>query len=67
MAKLGDEDVKIGDIDHYKRCDGGIMLGLGVWFKRVNFDYLFKRGFGEAWDEGPAGAVNHTIRIGYAF
>ena len=23
------EDVKIGDIDHYKRCDGGIMLGLG--------------------------------------
>ena len=65
--KLGDEDVKIGDIDHYKRCDGGIMLGLGVWFKRVNFDYLFKRGFGEVRDEGPAGAVNHTIRIGYAF
>ena len=59
--------VTIGDIDDYNRCDGGILLGLGVWYKRVNFEYTFKRGFGEAWDDGPAGAVNHMIRLGYAF
>lgn len=62
-----DDDIKIGDIEDYKRCDGGILLGLGVWYKRVNFEYTFKRGFGEAWDDGPAGAVNHMIRLGYAF
>lgn len=27
----------------------------------------FKRGFGEVWEDGPAGAVNHMIRLGYAF
>ena len=62
-----DDEIKIGDIDDYNRCDGGILLGLGVWYKRVNFEYTFKRGFGEAWDDGPAGAVNHMIRLGYAF
>ena len=65
--EFDDDDIKIGDIEDYKRCDGGIMLGLGVWYKRVNFEYTFKRGFGEAWDDGPAGAVNHMIRLGYAF
>lgn len=65
--EFDDDDIKIGDIEDYKRCDGGIMLGLGVWYKRVNFEYTFKRGFGEAWDDGRAGAVNHMIRLGYAF
>lgn len=64
---MGDESIHIGDIDDYKRCDGGILLGLGIWYKRINFDYVFKRGFGEAWNDGPAGSVNHMIRVGYAF
>ncbi len=60
-------DVKIGNIDNYKRCDGGLIIGLGVWYKRINIDYAFKRGFGEVWKDGCAGAVNHLIRLGYAF
>ena len=62
-----DGDVKIGDIEDYKRCDGGLIIGMGVWYKRINIDYTFKRGFGEVWEDGPAGAVNHMIRLGYAF
>ena len=62
-----DGDVKIGDIEDYKRCDGGLIIGMGVWYKRINIDYTFKRGFGEVWEGGPAGAVNHMIRLGYAF
>ena len=61
------DDVKIGDIEDYKRCDGGLIIGMGVWYKRINIDYTFKRGFGEVWEDGPAGAVNHMIRLGYAF
>ncbi len=52
-----DGDVKIGDIEDYKRCDGGLIIGMGVWYKRINIDYTFKRGFGEVWEDGPAGAV----------
>ncbi|MBP3566982.1 MAG: outer membrane beta-barrel protein [Paraprevotella sp.] len=62
-----DGDIKIGDKDNYKRCDGGILVGFGVWYKRWNIDYTFKRGFAELFDNGPAGAVNHLIRLGYAF
>jgi len=62
-----DGDVKIGDIEDYKRCDGGLIIGMGVWYKRINIDYTFKRGFGEVWEDGPSGAVNHMIRLGYAF
>ena len=59
--------MKIGDIEDYKRCDGGLIIGMGVWYKRINIDYTFKRGFGEVREDGPAGAVNHMIRLGYAF
>ena len=47
--------------------NGGLIIGMGVWYKRINIDYTFKRGFGEVWEDGPAGAVNHMIRLGYAF
>lgn len=63
----GDEDINIGDVDDYKRFDGGIVLGMGVWYKRINFEYMFKRGFGEIVDDYVSGSVNHMIRVGYAF
>lgn len=55
------------EIDGYHRCDGGIILAFGVWYKKMNIDFMFKRGFGKLWDEGPDGAVNHLIRLGYEF
>ncbi len=61
------DDVQIGDIDDYHRCDGGILLGMGVWYKRINVEYVFRRGFGAAWGDFPSGSANHMIRLGYAF
>lgn len=69
-GKLKDDeghDTKLSDLDDYNRCDGGIIFALGVWYKKINIDYTFKRGFAKLWDDGPEGAVNHWIRLGYAF
>lgn len=55
------------ELDGYHRCDGGIILAFGVWYKQFNLDFMFKRGFAKLWDDGPDGAVNHLIRLGYAF
>lgn len=60
-------DLKIGDIEDYHRCDGGILLGMGVWYKRINVEYTFRRGFGALVDNGTSGSANHMIRLGYAF
>lgn len=63
----GDKDVNVGDVDDYKRFDGGLVIGVGIWYKRINLDYMFKRGFGEIVDGSTSGSVNHLLRIGYAF
>lgn len=60
-------NVKIGDIKDYKRFDGGLVLAFGVWYKNINLEYMFKRGFGELVDGGMKGSVNHLLRLGYAF
>ena len=59
--------VKINDLSGYKRCDGGIIIALGGWYKNINLEYMFKRGFAEIVDGGANGAVNHMLRVGYAF
>ena len=69
-GKLSGDDVhdqKIGDMEDYRRCDGGILLGMGIWYKRINLEYTFRRGFGALVSNGTSGSVNHMIRLGYAF
>lgn len=59
---------KIRDIEGYRRCDGGFVLGFGIWYRKINLDYSFRRGFGRVWhDNGPKNSINHVIRLGYAF
>ncbi len=50
--------------------DFGIQVGAGVWYGRVNLDFMYQRGFVDAywvtW-AGTATTSNFLIRIGYAF
>lgn len=64
---LRGDDIGIGDIDDFRRCDGGVLLGFGLWYKCVSLDYSYRRGFGKLWPDGPKNAVTHAIRLGYAF
>lgn len=66
-AKVGAEETRLRDMDDYKRFDGGLVLAFGMWYKNVNLEYMFKRGFAEITSDGYNGAVNHMIRVGYAF
>lgn len=62
------DDIKISDIDNYHRCDGGLLIGIGVWYQKFNLDFAYQRGFAaltKTLDEG--GASNFWIRLGYAF
>lgn len=58
---------KISDWDHYNRCDGGLLIGIGVWFNNINLDLAYQRGFAEQADGVEGGASNFLIRLGYAF
>lgn len=55
----------LNDIDGYKRCDGGALFGIGLWFSKINIDYTYKHGFASIWEKGPSGSVNHMIRLGF--
>lgn len=50
--KEDEESANIGkdDLEHYKRFDCGLQVGLGVWYKRFNFDITYQRGFMNAYD-----------------
>lgn len=60
-------DTKISDIDGYHRCDGGILIGVGVWYQNINLDFAYQRGFGHIVSGADGGASNFLIRLGYAF
>ena len=61
------EDTKISDIDDYNRCDGGLLIGIGVWYNNINLDFAYQRGFGHHIDDFEGAASNFLIRLGYAF
>lgn len=61
------EDTKISDIDDYNRCDGGLLIGIGVWYNNINLDFTYQRGFGHHIDDFEGAASNFLIRLGYAF
>lgn len=68
LAGVGSStDTKIGDINGYKRCDGGLIIGVGLWYQNVNLDFAYQRGFADITDYSDGGASNFLIRLGYAF
>lgn len=60
-------ETKIADWSEYHRCDGGLLIGIGLWYQNINLDFAYQRGFAnlDKWSEG--GASNFLIRLGYAF
>lgn len=67
----GEEDDKfsegLGDLEDYQRFDAGMQIGVGVWYKKFNFDITYQRGFID-WDKvDQTTSSNLMFRIGYAF
>lgn len=66
-----DGDNMIDDLD-YTSVDAGLQVGLGVWWKKINIDFMYQRGFINAFDwdyysSDTAHSSNFEIRLGYAF
>lgn len=67
------------DLSEFRRFDCGIQFGVGVWYKKFNFDITYQRGFMNAYDfsvdrtdfyvsEGAkVYSSNLMLRVGYAF
>lgn len=61
------------DSDFENRFDAGLQFGAGVWFKKVNLDFMYQIGFvntnphlsGHYYEGGKTG--NFVMRLGYAF
>lgn len=60
-------ETKIKDMDGYHRCDGGILIGVGVWYQKINLDFVYQRGFADLTEHADGSASNFLIRLGYAF
>lgn len=61
------DEVKIADLDDYRRCDGGLLIGIGLWYQNINLDFAYQRGFVNNFEDVDGGASNFLIRLGYAF
>ncbi len=46
--------------------DAGIQAGVGLWYGRVNLDFMYQRGFVDMLDVSSK-TSNFLIRVGYAF
>lgn len=57
----------LGDIEDYQRFDAGMALGGGLWYKRVNLDVTWQRGFIDVISDSKCQASNVMIRLGLAF
>lgn len=54
------------DIDN--DFDAGMQIGIGAWWKKLNIDFTYQRGFIKMFDDGDGlTSSNFEIRIGYAF
>lgn len=61
------EDANISDIEDYQYVDAGLKLGVGVWYKRLNLDLSYQKGFVEVIKDGEITSSNFQIRLGVAF
>ena len=67
------EESSISDLDDaygYQRLDAGVQAGIGVWYKRYNFDISYQKGFisvSDYIDNKNVYSSNLMIRLGIAF
>lgn len=53
------------DVELENDFDAGIQAGVGVWYGRINLDFMYQRGFVDMVEKGKTS--NFLIRVGYAF
>ena len=53
------------DVELENDFDAGIQAGVGVWYGRINLDFMYQRGFVDMVETGKTS--NFLIRVGYAF
>ncbi|MCM1452405.1 MAG: porin family protein [Clostridium sp.] len=54
------------DVELENDFDAGIQAGVGLWYGRINLDFMYQRGFVDMLDGGGK-TSNFLIRVGYAF
>ena len=67
-----DSDLKetsLSDMDNYPGVDVGIQFGVGFWWKNVNLDFTYQRGFIPVWDYDDCKVFSSQfmIRLGFSF
>lgn len=69
-----DYEYEDGDYDLEEGADAGLQVGIGVWYKRVNLDLTYQRGFAAAidnnyYDDGNLKGYISTfmLRLGVSF
>ncbi len=68
--KYDDEDEEsqnLSDIDSYQALDYGMTLGVGIWYKRLNLDLSWKRGFSDFYEDDKIQSSDIMLRLGVAF
>ncbi len=66
-------DLCDGLLGDFQRLDAGMQIGVGVWYKKFNFDITYQRGFINAcpyryyYDEYSVYSSNLMLRVGYSF
>lgn len=73
--KLDPDWDKFKDGTNYNEFDGGLQLGIGVWFSRFNLDVTWQRGFSplaeyekiDSYDYVTGNSSNIMLRLGVAF
>ncbi len=64
----GDEEsTNLDDYSNYQALDYGMTLGVGIWYKRLNLDLSWKRGFSDFYEDGKIQSSDIMLRLGVAF
>ncbi|MDE7472530.1 MAG: PorT family protein [Muribaculaceae bacterium] len=64
-AKYGDRELDSDAFD--SSFDAGVQIGIGVWYKKFNFDLSYQRGFIPLTGSPNLTTSTFLIRVGYAF
>lgn len=69
-----EDEETIGNIETFQSLDAGMQIGVGVWYKKLNFDITYQRGFIQAYeyyvygsDDKGVTSSNLMLRVGFAF
>lgn len=68
--KMKGDDVDDDIFDEYQNFDAGLQVGIGVWWKKFNLDFMYQRGFVDTqllYGCDGSYSSNFSIRLGYSF